>query len=144
VHLHAKLPSGPGKQAAHVGGLAEPQPTAVLEPSGEGLSDVQAGPAVAGGEDGGVVEERAKIEDLEYFGVRPAKSGPLRLRQRAQDTRQLTTPRSVQGLEQPPLTGCGQSYLIVSGNAAGQPPPTTRTARYSSITTTALADAETR
>ena len=73
------------------------------EPGGQSLGGQQAGPTEAGGENGGVIEQRAGVENLKHLGVRVTETVTSRRAERVEDPGESASSAAVQGLEQPPV-----------------------------------------
>jgi len=112
VDRDAELVGSPGEELADIVAGAEPE-AAVVEAGGEALGDEQAGAAVAGGDSGGLVEERAGVEDLEDFGVGMSETVPAGWAELVEEPGELTAPRAVEGLEEPPVATGGQDEVII-------------------------------
>jgi len=108
-----------GHAHSDVGGGAEPQLAAVGEPGGQDLGDQKTAGVVAGGDRGGLVEDRARVENLDDLGVRVADGFAVLGAEPSQDGRQLTGAGVVDALQEPVVAGDRQSQHVVIGQAVG-------------------------
>ncbi|MGH9111865.1 MAG: hypothetical protein ACRDZN_06155 [Acidimicrobiales bacterium] len=126
-----------GEAVADVSFGAEPELVAVGEARGEGLDDEQPAGAVAGADGGGLVEQRAGVEDLEDLGVRIAWRSGSGSRSRMPVS--WPVPGWWMRCRSRKWREAGRPMMSSSGSPAGQSPSMTSTARYSSITNTTAA-----
>jgi hypothetical protein len=91
--------------AADVGVGAEVQRPAVGQPGGECFGDLQAAGAEPSPDRRGLLEERARIEHLEHFGVGVTDRLTAGVAEPGQDGRQLAAAGIVDSLQQPVVAG---------------------------------------
>jgi hypothetical protein len=78
----------------------------------ESLGD-QEPSAIAGGERGSIIEQRAKVEDLEYLGVGMAHDLEIAFGDSREQLRELAAAGSVDALQEPPVASCRERQVIV-------------------------------
>ena len=107
VDCDAQLACSALEHAADVVGGTEPQPVAMSNTGGQGLSNEPPGAPKARRDGGGLVEQWPRVEDRKYLGVRPAHDAKVIAGQVGEQLGQLAARRVVHTLQQAPVPARG-------------------------------------